>query len=108
MDYLDLNESTDADPQAVIGATLCMMSCTMQSGCAIYLPRIARNLAWLSKRTSLDPYFRRLCDRLSDHWEQASQQLPPHETPPAQFATRCIEDRDSTFTIHYSPYTPRP
>ena len=75
MDYLDINESNDADPQAIIGATLCMMSCTMQSGCGIYLPRIARNLEWLSNRATLDQNFRRLCDRLSLHWEQAAQTL---------------------------------
>ncbi len=69
MDYLDIEGGAGADPQAVLGATLCMMSCTMQSGCKIYLPRIVENLEWLAALKAFDEDFRRLCRRLSAHWE---------------------------------------
>ncbi len=69
MDYLDIEGAEGTDPQAVLGATLCMMSCTMQSGCQIYLTRIADYLEWLGALKSLDEKFRRLCRRLAAHWE---------------------------------------
>ena len=84
MDYLDVEGSTGADPHAVLGATLCMMSCSMQSGCKIYLRRIVDNLEWLAAVQALDMDFRRLCRRLAVHWDavveqdrQASDSLAP-------------------------------
>ncbi len=74
MEYLDVERRKDADPQAVLGATLCMMSCTMQSGCQIYLRSIAENLEWLSAIKTLDENFRRLCRRLAIHWETEAAQ----------------------------------
>ncbi len=74
MDYLDVERGADADPQAVLGATLCMMSCTMQSGCQIYLRKIAENLEWLSALKTFDENFRRLCRRLALHWESEADQ----------------------------------
>lgn len=77
MEYLDIRSGKEADgsdPQAVLGATLCMMSCSMQSGCRIYLARIAENLEWLGARKSLDDDFRRLCRRLAAHWEAEAAQ----------------------------------
>ena len=41
----------------------------MQSGCKIYLPRIVENLEWLAALKAFDGDFRRLCRRLSEHWE---------------------------------------
>lgn len=84
MDYLDIEGGAGADPQAVLGATLCMMSCTMQSGCKIYLPRIVENLEWLAALKAFDEDFRRLCRRLSEHWEGvvfAEADLPAVLTP---------------------------
>ncbi len=77
MEYLDIRggkEADGSDPQAVLGATLCMMSCSMQSGCRIYLVRIAENLEWLGALKSLDANFRRLCRRLAAHWEAEAAQ----------------------------------
>lgn len=74
MDYLDVRGGTGADPQAVLGATLCMMSCSMQSGCKIYLRRIVQNLEWLAAVQALDQDFRRLCRRLADHWDAVVEQ----------------------------------
>lgn len=69
MEYLDYRHGADADPHAVLASTLCMMSCTMQSGCRIYLPRIAENLDWLSAVQVFDKNFRALCRRLATHWD---------------------------------------
>jgi hypothetical protein len=69
MEYLDYRSADGADPHAVLAATLCMMSCSMQSGCRIYLPRIAENLDWLSAAGAFDQNFRTLCRRLAAHWE---------------------------------------
>jgi hypothetical protein len=69
MEYLDVKSATGADPQAVLGATLCMMSCSMQSGCTIYLCRIVENLEWLAAAQLFDKDFRRLCRRLAAHWD---------------------------------------
>lgn len=69
MEYLDYRSGADADPHAVLASTLCMMSCTMQSGCRIYLPRIAENLDWLSAVQMFDKNFRALCRRLAAHWD---------------------------------------
>ncbi len=77
MEYLDIRggkEADGSDPQAVLGATLCMMSCSMQSGCRIYLVRIAENLEWLGALKTLDADFRRLCRRLAAHWEAEAAQ----------------------------------
>lgn len=82
MDYLDIEQTDNADPLAVLGATLCMMSCTMQSGCRIYLPRIADNLDWLAARPGLDADFRRLCRRLAAHWEGAHLEDAAHQSDP--------------------------
>jgi hypothetical protein len=69
MEYLDYRHGADADPHAVLASTLCMMSCTIQSGCRIYLPRIAENLGWLSAVQEFDKNFRTLCRRLAAHWD---------------------------------------
>lgn len=69
MEYLDYRSAVGADPYAVIASTLCMMSCTMQSGCRIYLPRIVENLDWLAAVQSFDASFRTLCRRLAAHWD---------------------------------------
>jgi hypothetical protein len=74
MDYLDVKSTTGADPQAVLGATLCMMSCSMQSGCTIYLGRIVENLEWLAAAQPFDKDFRRLCRRLAAHWDAVVEQ----------------------------------
>lgn len=73
----DINDGrkSDATPQTVMAATLCMMSCTMQSGCWIYVTRIADNLNWLADSTELDIELRRHCQRLACHWES---QLAEH------------------------------
>jgi hypothetical protein len=69
MEYLDYQHGADADPHAVLASTLCMMSCTIQSGCRIYLRRIAENLDWLSAVHVFDKNFRTLCRRLAAHWD---------------------------------------
>jgi hypothetical protein len=76
MEYLDLENHPTADPFAVLGSTLCLMSCTMASGCTLYLPRIAENLDWLAARQGLDADFRRLCRRLAEHWDAATTNAP--------------------------------
>jgi hypothetical protein len=69
MEYLDVKCDDSTNPNTVIAATFCMMSCTIESGCTLYLPRIADNLDWLSDRQCFDTHFRRLFARLAAHWE---------------------------------------
>lgn len=57
------------DPVPIIGATLCLMSCVMQSGNTHYLAKIADNLAILAEHPNIDANFRRICRRLYQHWE---------------------------------------
>lgn len=75
MDEINYVQQSDATPQTVMAATLCMMSCTMQSGCWIYVNRIADNLNWLADSAELETELRRLCQRLACHWES---QLTEH------------------------------
>jgi hypothetical protein len=69
MEDINYVQQSDASPQTVMAATLCMMSCTMQSGCWIYINRIADNLNWLAESAELEAELRRLCQRLACHWE---------------------------------------
>jgi hypothetical protein len=69
MNDINYVAKSDATPQTVMAATLCMMSCTMQSDCWIYVSRIADNLNWLADSTALESELRRLCQRLACHWE---------------------------------------
>jgi hypothetical protein len=57
------------NPQAVIAGTFCLMSCTMQSGGAIYLPKIIDNFNYLADCEILEPPLRTLCRRMACHWE---------------------------------------
>lgn len=57
------------DPQTLISATFCLMSCVMQSGSAYYLPTIADKLDTLANDPRVDASFRRVCLRLCQHWE---------------------------------------
>ncbi len=75
MNNINYVRNNDATPQTVMAATLCMMSCTMQSGCWIYVARIADNLNWLADSSELESELRRLCQRLACHWES---QLAEH------------------------------
>ena len=77
MEYLDVQSTAGTVPQAVLGATLCMMSCSMQSGCSIYLYRIVENLEWLAAAQAFDMDFRRLCRRLTAHWDAVVEQTLP-------------------------------
>jgi hypothetical protein len=75
MDDINYVAKSDATPQTVMAATLCMMSCTMQSGCWVYVNRIADNLNWLADSAELESELRRLCQRLACHW---ASQLAEH------------------------------
>jgi hypothetical protein len=57
------------NPQAVIAGTFCLMSCTMQSGGALYLSRIIDNFNFLADCETLEPQLRTLCRRMACHWE---------------------------------------
>jgi hypothetical protein len=67
-----------ADPEGVLGATLCMLSCALASGSAHLLPQVAANLAWLSGNPRIGAELRVVCHRLWEHWESASQQPKTH------------------------------
>jgi hypothetical protein len=57
------------DPMGVIGATLCMLSCSLQSGTTLHLPKIIANFAWLSERSDLGQELQVCCRRLGIHFE---------------------------------------
>ena len=65
------SRAIEPDPQAVIAGTLCLMSCTMQSGGALYLPKIIDNLNFLADSEDVDFRLRILCRRMACHWEAA-------------------------------------
>lgn len=75
----------DDDPHLIIGATLCLMSCVMQSGNKFYLPRISENLAMLAAHPNVDANFRRICRKLFEHWE-GSLNVPGLHLPTASTA----------------------
>jgi hypothetical protein len=63
------------DPQAVIAGTLCLLSCSLQSGTRLYLPKIVDNFNFLADCESLDHPLRTLCRRMASHWE--AEQMSP-------------------------------
>lgn len=84
MNDINYVAKNDASPQTVMAATLCMMSCTMQSGCWIYVNRIADNLNWLADSTELESELRRLCQRLACHWESQLSEHRIHDEASAR------------------------
>jgi hypothetical protein len=87
----DPDENPDLDPHGVIGATFCMMSCSMQSGSPLHLRRIVNNLAWLAAHPKVGNDLRLCCGRLHDHWErivdalhdlEVRQRADPTASPP--------------------------
>jgi G:T/U-mismatch repair DNA glycosylase len=59
----------DARPEAVITATLCLMSCYVQHPAALYANKVVANLARMADLASLSPEMRTICARLADRWE---------------------------------------
>ena len=83
MNNINYVQKSDASPQTVMAATLCMMSCTMQSGCWIYVNRLADHLNWLADAPELESELRRLCQRLACHWESQLAEHRIHDQPQA-------------------------
>jgi hypothetical protein len=95
MDDISYVQKSDASPQKVMAATLCMMSCTMQSGCWIYVNRIADNLNWLADSAELESELRRLCQRLACHWESQLTEHRIHD----ESAARASNARGPLFKV---------
>ena len=77
MNHIEYVAMSGAEPQQVLASTLCMMSCTMQSGSWLHIEKIADNLNWLSDCVALETPLRRLCQHLACHWEA---ELSAHES----------------------------
>ncbi|HEX4857540.1 MAG TPA: hypothetical protein VFV17_00885 [Usitatibacteraceae bacterium] len=70
-------------PDPIIGATLCLMTCTLDRVAPAdlgklepaYVAKVADNLLALSRHPLVDPLMRRICGRLFEHWEAAANSL---------------------------------
>ena len=99
------SRTTQPNPQAVIAGTFCLMSCTMQSGGALYLAKIIDNFNFMADCEALELPLRTLCRRMACHWEamQADKlkglaELPQQdESAPFIVATKLA---DSAHDLH--------
>ncbi len=62
--------------EAVFAGTLCLMSCCMQTGSMMYIPKLINNLDVLAGITSASAEMRAVCRKLSCHWQNV---LDAHE-----------------------------
>jgi hypothetical protein len=69
---------------AMIGGTLCLMSCYLQHRHPAYAARIAKNLASLADSATLSAELRTICDRLARRWDTLREDAErvAHEVPP--------------------------
>lgn len=58
----------DARPEAMITATLCLMSCYVQHPAALYANKVMVNLTRMAELASLSPEMRTICARLAARW----------------------------------------
>ena len=63
------DDCNDAQPDAVIAGTLCLMSCYVQHPVALYADRIAANLNQMARFSMLTPELRTICRRLAERWD---------------------------------------
>lgn len=63
------DDAADVPIEAVVAGTLCLMSCSMQSGSTLYMKKIVDNLDALASCSSLSCEMRRVCRRLAGHWQ---------------------------------------
>lgn len=56
--------------EALLTGTLCLMSSAMQSGCPLYVEKVAANLDRLAGHDGLSAELRAVCRRLAAHWER--------------------------------------
>jgi hypothetical protein len=68
-DSLRFARAHEPNPNAVIGGTLCLMSCSMMSGTHLYLNKIIDNFNYLADCEIVDRPLRVLCRRMAAHWE---------------------------------------
>ncbi len=71
IEFHDHDDAADVPIEAVVAGTLCLMSCSMQSGSTLYMKKIVDNLDVLASCSSLSCEMRRVCRRLASHWQSA-------------------------------------
>jgi hypothetical protein len=55
--------------EAVFAGTLCLMSCCMQTGSMMYIPKLIDNLDVIASIESASAEMRAVCRKLSCHWQ---------------------------------------
>ena len=61
--------------EAVVAGTICLMSCSMQSGSKAYVQKIVDNLDILAGCRELSSELRGVCRRLAGHWQYELDRL---------------------------------
>ena len=108
--YFSRTHLPHPNPHAVIAGTFCLMSCTMQSGGALYLSKIIDNFNFLADCEALESSLRTLCRRMACHWEAMQVEklkglaALPQQDESAPFVVVSDVDSDVDSALAASPH----